>query len=397
MNWTRRLLSFSILTILTISPALYVWSQLPSNERFISRRVVYLGTTTSANGIQVEIRGVFGNLFRPREARNDMGFDLVAISCYFDPLSLDGRDLLPVNPLLASAIAESINDPLAVKDLLANLLFTLEKSRAVVNRYMLSKEDRPSEGDKIVPHIWVSVESAPVRKKHGVKYMAALPLFDPHILRTQDTAPSIVRGRLGENVEAAIRRLLNQCGEELDGTVHSVAFAATGSTSHKGGDSPYFLEFSDGFLRTVRAIQLSRPPLSLDRIYLVAFDQHTGQYRKDALSGLRAVSRYFILKRIETLPILSLLGGGMSVGLTLLVLMSYQNVGIIWRRQNRWNLIRTVLAVSVVLGASVSATLRIAISLLPPSYVGLALWLSALATVAAYLAILLLSKRLSIP
>ncbi len=227
----------------------------------------------------------------------------------------------------------------------------------MVNRYMLPNENRSSEGDRIVPHIWVSVESAPVRKKHGVKYMAALPLFDPEVLRTQKTAPSIVRGRLGENVEAATRRLLNQCGEELDGTVHSVAFAATGSTSHRGGDSPCFLEFSDGFLRTIHAIQLSRPPLSLDRIYLVAFDQHTGQYLKDALSGLRAVSCYFIVKRLETFPILSLFGAAMSVGLVTLALMSYQNVGSVWKKQNRWNLIRTVLAVSLVLGATVSATL----------------------------------------
>lgn len=167
MSWLRCLLSFSILVILAFSPAVYVGSQLPSNRRFVSQRVIYLGTIASANGIQVEIRGVLGNLFRPREVRNDMGFDLVVISCYFDPVSVEGRDLLPVNPLLASAIAESVNDPPAVKDLIVNLLLALEKSRAVVNRYMLPNENRSSEGDRIVPHIWVSVESIRYARSMG--------------------------------------------------------------------------------------------------------------------------------------------------------------------------------------------------------------------------------------
>jgi hypothetical protein len=40
----------------------------------------------------------------------------------------------------------------------------------------------------------------------------------------------------------------------------------------------------------VRGLKKSEPPAALDDVYLVAYSQHRGQYREDALDGLQVVS-----------------------------------------------------------------------------------------------------------
>jgi hypothetical protein len=390
----RRILSVAILLTLVLLPFVLTWFQVPRQSTFVIERDLYLGTVRASNGCDVDVRGVYGNLFRPEEAQSDLGFDLVGISCYFDPLRLDDRTVLPVNPLLASAIAESMHDSLAVLCLLDNLFLTLQKSRAVVECYMSPGPSRPCEGDKIVPHIWVSVEGPAPRKPHRIKYMAALPLFDPALLLSHHISPSEARRRLGDNVEAATSRILTLAAEDLEGTVHSVAFAATGSTSRRGGDSPYFLDFTDGFMRTIAGIKASRPPLSIDRVYLVAFDQHQGQFRADALKGLQAVAHKFALERLCHGRKRVFLGAANCLGMFFLGLFSYQQVESIWKGKNRWSLVGAVLPVSLLLGGAVTEMLRLSVDSLPDCYFGIAPWLSGGSVLVAYLIILLLSKRL---
>ena len=127
------------------------------------------------------------------------------------------------------------------------------------------------------------------------------------------------------NVEAVVRRLINFAADNLHPTVTSIGLAALGSTSHRGGDSNYFLEFSDGFRAILQGIEKSRPSDSLDRIYLVAYDKHKGVFKEDVLSGLQKAHQYILLKEMKNGDFSKLLGGCLTVLYFLFCLLSYQN------------------------------------------------------------------------
>ncbi len=104
----NRIILYIIFLMVVFSPFLIIWNQTPSHKNLQKSKCFLSGFIEAKNGSQIEINLVWGNLFRPKQSHRDMGFDLVGVSCYFDHIKVDGRDLLPTNPLLNSAIAESL-------------------------------------------------------------------------------------------------------------------------------------------------------------------------------------------------------------------------------------------------------------------------------------------------
>jgi hypothetical protein len=135
--------------------------------------------------------------------------------------------------------------------------------------------------------------------------------------------------------------------EEYRGEVHSIALAALGSTSHRGGDSPYFLSFREGFLTIVRAIEDAFTPPTLDRVFLVAFEEHSGTFREDALEGLQAVSAYLWVKKWTSAQGTALVTGPLLVLFVILALISYQNPRQAFLVGNRWAWAEMVFGVSL--------------------------------------------------
>jgi hypothetical protein len=212
------------------------------------------------------------------------------------------------------------------------------------------------EGDQIVPYTWHTYGDSKMVHEQGIKYISALPLFNPDLLYGQITI-SETRQRLSENVETIIRRLIDFASDGLSPTVHSIALPAIGSTSHRAGDSEYFMTFTEGFISILKGIEESRPNEYLDRIYLVAYDQHMGLFKDDVLNALQDVKKYLFLKNIVRNQIKFVIAGILTILYTVFCITSYQNYREILKHNNRWQFMRTILffsafAMSISWGAS---------------------------------------------
>jgi hypothetical protein len=67
--------------------------QTPSQSYLEKKKCFYSGFIETKNGSQIEINLVWGDLFQTKKIHRDMGFDLVGISCYFDPIDVEGKIL----------------------------------------------------------------------------------------------------------------------------------------------------------------------------------------------------------------------------------------------------------------------------------------------------------------
>jgi hypothetical protein len=310
------------------------------------------------------------------------------LPCFFDPLQIDNRQVLPINPLLASGLRASASSEEDLREFIRQLFSALDESRRTTDCYR-RKDLKACRGGKIAPYAWPVYDSGRSGFIKSVKYLAAIPLFDPQTLSGQ-VPDHAVRMRLHGNLGHAVVRLMSYTDRTLGNTVQTAAFGALGSTSHRGGDSTSFLTFREGFLTIVKAIAESRPPTTMDRVYLVAFEKHTGVFRAEALEGLQAVA--------DHLNLVSVLGGRLKFigpflcGLLYLVLtlLSYQNVDLIIRDRNRFTLFGTALAVSIP-AASVSWGAAVAAM---PFGVDWVITLYAVVCIMCTICILWLSKRL---
>ena len=240
-------------------------------------REVKVGTVTTATGSTVDIHLMIGDVFRPRRTHRDLGFDLVAVSYYFDPVRFDDRELLIGNPLLVSALEFSARDTAEFSYFAANLIQAAFQGRDGVNCFVRSSEYRACEGDQLVPYFWPATAASDRNGPTGVRYFAALPLFNPQLafVRGRDAE---FRQRLRANAVVAVERMLASASEEVSPSPRSVGFAALGSTSHTGGDSPAFMTFREGFVALLDAVEHARPNAELDRVFFVAYEAHSGVF-----------------------------------------------------------------------------------------------------------------------
>lgn len=309
----------------TLMPWLIMAVNRPSAATIEDRRDVEVGTLTTQSGGQVEVHVVLGNVFRPKRLHGDLGFDVATVSLYFDPVRIQGRDLLLVNPLFANAVRESLSSAEELDYFLNNVVEALEASRDVVLCIRDNNTRQTCKGDQIKPYVWPAFRRSPMVQERGVKYLAALPLFDPQTA-LGNVDDSVLHDRLRRNVHIAIRRLFDVLDSDYRGKVQSAAFAALGSTSQAGGDSPAFLSFTEGFLAILRSLEESRPPTTLGRVYLVAFDQHTGVFRSDAIAGLRSAADYVCFRRLVSGALAALIGGVLALLFFVMGIASYQSL-----------------------------------------------------------------------
>lgn len=333
----------SVLVILL--PSLILWYLSPSDSKIEKIKELKVGQINTHSNSLLEIHIMLGDVFAPRMTKNDIGFDLVGVSCYFDPVQIENQYILLTNPLLSSALDHSSKDSIEFTYLLSNIIEALNKSSEVVSCFLYSNQRKACQGDKIVPYIWATYPKSSMSRIHGVKYLAALPLFDPKVVFNLYEA-SETRRRLSTNVETVIQRLINYATDNLENTVRSIAFAAIGSTSHRGGDSDYFLTFSQGFLTILHALESSRPPESLTRIYFVAYNRHTGIFREDAINGLQAICDYLNMKKLSSSSGSKIIGGIISFLFLIITIILYQNVEQILKQKNRFTFFLCVLGIS---------------------------------------------------
>ncbi len=387
----RRPILFVLGLVILLAPTLATRLGTPSSEELERRRVVPIGSLRTAAGTKVDVYGVWGDVFDPREARSDLGFDLSVLSLYFDPLvETSDQLILAGNPTLWSAISRSLNTDDELQYLSRNLVGALAESRRAVICF-LGNVPRGCEGDQIVPYIWPVLQGSEL-SRNRVKYLAAAPLFDPIILANK-MSPNEARVRLSENTKIVVQRILNRAASELDNSVSSVAFAALGSTSHRGGDSPYFLLFDEGFRQILQGVEDAHPSGTLSRIYLVAYHRHTGDFKTEALKALENAATNLRARTIVGEHGIAV-GGLVTALFFCFGVAAYRGAGRIVESQNRWDFVGKVLGPASALGAAVwGATVAFAQATknfefhLGVTYFGLAAM--------AIVAILWLSKRTS--
>lgn len=345
----KKVVSILILLLLVLLPFITTKLFSPSLDELEKEKCINIGALKAENELPINVYLCFGDVFRPNDLRSDIGFDLVILSCYFDPIDYNGEQILFSNPLLNSALSNTAKDSTELYSLIYNLFLTLDKSRNVISCYAQNIGNSiPCKGDKITPYIWSVSQSDNAFSRNNIKYLCALPILNPHTLFNEN--PKKVRETLAENVDAAIKRLLNNEMDLLRPTVKSIAIAAIGSTSHSG-DSELFMSFKQGFLTIIKSISQSRPPETFDRVYLVAFDKHKGQFKKDALFGLKAVAEYLILKKITSDDYFKLISFIYLILWTLLTFIYYKNSKTIWIANNRFAFVLTLTSVGGLLTA----------------------------------------------
>ncbi|MFX0141178.1 MAG: hypothetical protein ACFFDN_46495 [Candidatus Hodarchaeota archaeon] len=386
--------SLLLLSIIVIFlPSFLIWFFCPSVSKIENNKEMKVGVINTHSNSLLEIHIMLGDVFTPRSTRNDIGFDLVGISCYFDPVKIENQYILPTNPLLNSALYYSSKDSTEFVYLLSNIIEALNKSREVVSCFLYSDQTSACEGDKIIPYVWTAYPKSDMSRIHGVKYLAALPLFDPKIIfEIYKAAES--RRRLSTNVRTSVHRLVNYATDELENTVRSIAFVAIGSTSHRGGDSDYFLNFSQGFLTILQSLESSRPPESLTRIYFVAYNLHTGVFREDAIKGLQAICNYLNMKKLCSSSGSKLIGLVISFLFLLITLTVYKNVEQIIKQKNRMNFLISLLAVASFATALTWGSTVLLFDWLKPKDIRVLLYWHGLMSFIVILFILWLSKRL---
>lgn len=377
MRMKRQLVFWPIFLLSALAPYLVVLALRPTIQEIESSGSIKGGSLVTGSGNSVEIHLMIGDVFAPRRTRRDIGFDLVGVTCYFDPIEVDGQNVLVTNPLLNSALYHSSRDTSEFHYFVHNLFVSLEQSREVVACFLTrSGNDNPCAGDKITPFVWAAFDRSQMFRDQGVKYLAALPLFDPTLFLNRMSEKEL-RSRLALNVETAVRRLIGYSMDNLQPTVRSVGLAALGSTSHRGGDSQAFLRFDQGFLRALAGVKASKTPESLDRLYFVAFSQHQGVFREDALAGLQSVSEYLILSVILSPPGALFAGTIYSVLWLMLSFLLYQQANRIWTRDNRWEFLSKLLGPNALLVALSWGTVSALAALLHPEDYRAIFWVNA--------------------
>lgn len=389
----RKFLFWVVFLTTALAPYLAVLSLRPSIQEIEQAGSIKAGSVVTESGNIVEIHIMIGDVFAPRQTRPDIGFDLVGVTCYFDPIEINGESVLLTNPLLNSALYHSARDSSEFRYFMRHLFTTLEQSREVVACFLRGSDGgRPCAGDKITPFVWAAFDRSAMFRNQGVKYLAALPLFDPSPFIRQISETDL-RSRLSVNVETAVRRLIGYSMDNLHPTVRSLGIAALGSTSHRGGDSPAFLTFDQGFLRTLAAVKTSKPPESLDRVYLVAFNQHKGIFREDALKGLQAVSDYLTLSAVLSPPGAIMAGTVYSILWLMLSFLLYQKAHGIWTKKNRWEFLNKLLGPNAFMVAASWGTVSALVALLHPEDFRAVFFINALLVACGTLFLSYVSKR----
>ena len=165
--------------------------------------MVEVGKVRTASGSEVSIHVMLGDVLNPKETHNDLGFDMVPVSFYFDPIRIDVDDVLIVNPLLNSALIMASRNEADWEYFMKELMAALYQNEDGVRCYSRGS-NRSCEGDQIVPRIWPAHGAATVDGPVGVKYIAAIPLFDPKVL--EDSHSPDIRRSLRGNLETGVIR-----------------------------------------------------------------------------------------------------------------------------------------------------------------------------------------------
>ena len=319
--------------------------------RFSAKKIelnpgILAGRIVNTAGNRIDIRLLVGDTFNPRMSSNDIRFDLASVSCYFDPIEFENKLVLPSNPLLNSAILNSSATEREVRELLTGLTTALLQSSSIV-RKISSGRLQGVEGDQITPYVW-PVSSMSTMSQQGVKYIAAMPLFDP-LTFAEGVAPKTVRNRLEQNLRVAVRRLISYSISEHAPSIRTIAFAALGSTF--SSDSDLFLSFRSGYSAILGGISDSSFTGPLDTVYLVGFHKHEGVGRKEMMSALKSISERFVLQRIFGDRRPKIVDVLMSILLASLILLNYQGIRYIWREKNRVILVSAVVTITAFFGS----------------------------------------------
>lgn len=318
-----RHLSAGLLVLFVVFvPMVYISIVEPSQDDIVKEKVVKLGEIEKEDKHKTEIMGVWGDVFKPKMIAERMGYDLVAVSTFVNPFStgkikdkfskqdcptihklkdqrvgyvlVNKGDVVPLTPVAISAILNSNKDDEDICNTTRGIFDMYNIAKMSLQCFYKSGKTE-CKGDPIESSFW-PVQDNSSMSDNGVQVLSMFPLFDPKIIVSGvKLSPDEINKHLEGALSSAVERMISRMLEEKMFNLRSVAFPALGATDREA-DSNLFLSFSQGFLTIAKALESKSVPRTLDKVYLVAYDKHSGSYKDKALEGLQDVFWYFKAK-----------------------------------------------------------------------------------------------------
>lgn len=294
--------------ILLFAPIALIIVLCPSAEKIVKNKVVKCPSITDEKGKTIDTFIVWGDIFSPRFS-NIPGWDLVGIPMYFDPITINKTQKIVNTPVFHNALVNSTSSKSEFEYITSHLVKAATDNSEEIMCILSNKRIKTCEGDQINPYIWPSYPNSNIHKDNDIKFLAALPIFDnKSFLKTLvkemngessgiNILKSETRDALAKNVEYATSALIGEAS--YNNKVRSIAIPIIGSTSHNGGDSKLFLNFSEGVISIFKGIKRSDANFQFSKIYIVGFNLHTGVFKTEAIQALQKFWFYSFLENFN--------------------------------------------------------------------------------------------------
>lgn len=273
--------------------------------RHIKQEPVRFGLLNHRGTGDVELWGIYGDVFDP-QAKN-VDFDVVVVSTTVNPIAIIKGDLGDIivwqqNNLLHSALENTFHDPEVFQQVIKEMVISMGENGEFI-RYFLSTEFSITEEyqikDLVHAYFWDVPNQGPFYKKTRINSIVAVPIFDPWYIYGHLMEISLVHSRLKDNVNIVIKRALSQIEQFEDQkkySVNTIAIPALAGTCCRE-DSWLYLDYSTSFSTILEALESSKVPNPIDRIYLVIYDKlPTVAEEERALNGMLKIFRYYQMR-----------------------------------------------------------------------------------------------------
>lgn len=268
----------------------------------IESEPVYLGLIHHRGTDDVELWGIFGDAFDPKAKNVD--FDIVIVSATVNPIAIQQGDLGNIifwqqNYLLHTTLENVFSDHDVYQKAIEEMVVSMGRNGNLV-KYFLSPSFKLKTDyfikDFVHVYFWDIPNQGSFYANTGINSIAVVPIFDPIYIYENLQDVNSLHNRLRDNVYIVIKRAMDQIEDVEDQkpySVNSVAIPALAGTCCKS-DSWMYLDYSTSYFNILNALEKSKIPNPIDRVYIIAYDKLlTFSEEKTALDALFQVFNYY--------------------------------------------------------------------------------------------------------
>lgn len=274
----KHLIVISVFLVAPIVLSGFLWSwHRDFGYAIRSKTPLRLVSLKHRGGGEVAVYLVKGDVFEPKKIDRTLSFDLVPITCTWDPLWQMGNQVVwESNLMLRGALEATWTDPVTREEAIQQLVVRMSQNRELIRYFTATppEEYAPKlEELRRLAHIyfWRPPSNGGFYRTSEISLLASVPIFSPSDV-TQKLTPRALRMRLRDNLQVSLTRLFAETDVAGDRPIRTVAFALMGA-SETLLDSQNYLSYRDSAGVIIESVQLSRLPDSIDELYLVMWDK----------------------------------------------------------------------------------------------------------------------------